>query len=107
MHARNADKVLPDPVGAEISVERPATICGHPSCWGSVGVPNLRTNHSCTRGWAQESEAGASMVKFDVTGNLGSPFLPISPKYTNCVKSSSWRAYLLPNQVWSRARRTG
>ena len=29
--ARNAVSVLPDPVGAQISVCSPATMCGHPS----------------------------------------------------------------------------
>src|SRR5512133_2368547 len=58
MQARNAARVLPEPVGAEIRVGRPARICGQPSIWGSVGVPNLRTNHSATRGCAQASVSG-------------------------------------------------
>src|SRR6185437_698686 len=66
MHARNAESVFPEPVGAEISVERPARIWGQPSSCGSVGVPNLWTNHSCTTGWAQASEVGISAVKFDI-----------------------------------------
>jgi len=56
MQARKAASVLPDPVGAEISVVRPARICGQPCSWGSVGVPNLRVNHSATSGWAQERD---------------------------------------------------
>ena len=39
MQARNAARVLPDPVGAEINVVRPARMCGQPCSWGSVGVP--------------------------------------------------------------------
>src|SRR6266853_6584652 len=54
MQARNAASVLPEPVGAEISVVRPPRMCGQPSSCGSVGVPNLLVNHSATRGWAQE-----------------------------------------------------
>src|SRR2546427_9482420 len=34
MQARNAARVLPEPVGAEISVVRPAKICGHPCSCG-------------------------------------------------------------------------
>ncbi len=50
MQARNAARVLPEPVGAEISVVRPARICGQPCSCGSVGVPNLAMNHSATKG---------------------------------------------------------
>src|SRR5207302_10283542 len=56
MQARNAARVLPDPVGAEIRVVRPVRTCGQPCSWGSVGVPNRRTNHSLTIGWAQSSD---------------------------------------------------
>lgn len=31
---------------------------GQPSIWGSVGVPNLRTNHSATSGWAHANVSG-------------------------------------------------
>ena len=41
-------------------VVRPARISGQPCSWGSVGVPNLPTNHSATSGCAQASEAGIS-----------------------------------------------
>jgi hypothetical protein len=54
MQARNAARVLPEPVGAEIRVVRPARMCGQPCSCGSVGVPNLFVNHSATSGWAQE-----------------------------------------------------
>ena len=52
MQARNAARVFPEPVGAEISVVLPARICGQPCSCGSVGVPNRPTNQSRTRGWA-------------------------------------------------------
>src|SRR5581483_5828059 len=57
MQARNAASVLPDPVGAEIRVVRPARMCGQPCSWGSVGVPNRRTNHSLTSGCAHSSDS--------------------------------------------------
>src|ERR1035437_2424641 len=62
MQARNAESVFPDPVGAEISVVRPARMCGHPCSCGSVGVPNFRTNHSATTGCAQASESGRDCI---------------------------------------------
>src|SRR5580704_9124215 len=60
MQARNAERVLPEPVGAEISVVRPASISGQPCSWGSVGVPKRATNHSATSGCAHDNEAGIS-----------------------------------------------
>ncbi len=60
MQARNAASVLPDPVGAEISVLRPARMGGQPSVCGSVGVPNRWTNHSRTIGWHQPSAVGTT-----------------------------------------------
>src|SRR5437763_1837221 len=63
MHARNAASVFPEPVGAEISVVRPARMCGHPCSCGSVGVPNFFTNHSCTTGWAQARESGMEDIR--------------------------------------------
>src|SRR5690348_6864927 len=63
MHARKAASVFPEPVGAEISVVRPARMCGHPCSCGSVGVPNRETNHSATRGWAQARDAGRDCIR--------------------------------------------
>src|SRR5215813_4433364 len=54
MQARKAASVLPEPVGAEINVVRPARMCGQPCSCGSVGVPNLEANHSATSGCAHE-----------------------------------------------------
>ena len=50
MQARKAASVLPDPVGAEISVVCPARMWGHPCSCGSVGVEKRAVNHSCTSG---------------------------------------------------------
>src|SRR5262245_48604180 len=60
---KNAARVLPDPVGAEISVVSPAKICGHPSSCGSVGVPNRATNQSRTSGCAHSRLAKGDLVE--------------------------------------------
>jgi hypothetical protein len=62
MQARKAARVLPDPVGAEIRVVRPARMCGQPCSCGSVGDPNRSTNHSATRGCAQASDSGRDCI---------------------------------------------
>ena len=54
MQARKAARVLPLPVGAEMSVLRRARMCGQPAICGSVGVPKRAVNHSRTTGCAQE-----------------------------------------------------
>src|SRR5215467_8588084 len=61
MHARKAASVFPDPVGAEINVVRPATMCGQPCSCGSVGEPNFARNHSATSGCAHANETGTSL----------------------------------------------
>src|SRR5579884_781165 len=53
MQIKNAARVLPDTVGAEISVVLPDRISGQPGSRGSVGDPNRLTNHSRTSGCAQ------------------------------------------------------
>src|SRR5881275_2607199 len=58
MHTRNAARVLPEPVGAEISVGVPARMLGHPQICGSVGVPNFLSNHSAVTGCAHDNTAG-------------------------------------------------
>src|SRR5208337_2679239 len=60
MQARNAARVFPEPVGAEMRVVWPARMCGQPCSCGSVGVPKRETNHSCTNGWAQAREGGTA-----------------------------------------------
>src|SRR5207302_8871539 len=80
MHARNAASVLPEPVGAEISVVRPAKMCGHPCSCGSVGVPNFWTNQSRINGCAQASEEGTECILNIVAGNRS--FAKYSPQDT-------------------------
>src|SRR5215469_12735203 len=62
MQMKNAASVLPDPVGAEISVVLPARISGQPCSCGSVGEPNRPKNHSATSGCAHESDTGISVA---------------------------------------------
>src|SRR5258708_7401841 len=52
MQMRNAARVLPEPVGAEMSVGRAARMAGQPSICGSVAEPNRERNHSWMMGWA-------------------------------------------------------
>ena len=48
--ARKAASVLPDPVGAAISVCRPAWIAGHACACAGVGAAKLRSNQAATAG---------------------------------------------------------
>ena len=50
MAARKAASVLPDPVGAAISVWRPAWIAGQAARCGAVGSAKLRPNQPATAG---------------------------------------------------------
>src|SRR5438093_1461931 len=52
MQTRNAARVLPEPVGAAISVSRPAAISPQPPACGRVGPSgNRRWNQIRTAGW--------------------------------------------------------
>src|SRR2546425_2546501 len=52
MHTRKAARVFPEPVGAAISVSRPAAISRQPPVWGAVGPSGkVRSNHVRTAGW--------------------------------------------------------
>src|SRR5215469_17096249 len=62
MQMKTAASVLPDPVGAEISVVLPARISGQPCSCGSVGEPNRPKNHPATSGCAHESDTGISVA---------------------------------------------
>ena len=50
MQTRNAARVLPEPVGAEMRVGSPRRMAGQPAICGSVAEPNFVVNHSCTTG---------------------------------------------------------
>src|SRR5580692_5140358 len=85
MHTRNAASVLPEPVGAAMSVAFRSTIDGHPAICGSVGVPNRPTNHSCTIGCAH------SIPRTPVP-NSNSPFIrPDYRRIANFVQRSGRR----------------
>ena len=49
-HDRNAASVLPDPVGARMSVDSPRTIAGHPARCASVAPAKTDWNHRRTGG---------------------------------------------------------
>ena len=52
MAMRNPARVLPDPVGAAISVSCPEAMAGHPWACASVGPPGNRCwNQAATAGW--------------------------------------------------------
>src|ERR1700735_3640780 len=63
MQARNAASVFPEPVGAQMSVVLSLRMWGQPCSFGSVGVPDLETNHSRTRGCAHSRPVGDGMAK--------------------------------------------
>src|SRR5258708_37653539 len=71
MQTKNAARVLPEPVGAEMRVGLLERMAGQPCSWGSVGEPNLLRNHSAVTGWAQASDAGISMAVGGATGAGG------------------------------------
>lgn len=56
MPHRNAVRVLPDPVGARISVCSPAAMAGHPSSWAWVGAGNEEENQARTGSENRSSE---------------------------------------------------
>jgi hypothetical protein len=63
MAARKAARVLPEPVGAAISVWRRAWMEGQPAAWGAVGSPCVRESHAATAGWNT-----ASMLSSNASG---------------------------------------
>src|SRR2546427_12684368 len=80
MQIRKAASVLPEPVGAEISVVFPARMCGQPCCWGSVGVPKRLTNQSRTSGWAHSRP--------EASGGTNSVSISLRPNYSAVVRNS-------------------
>ena len=51
MALRNAASVLPDPVGAAMSVWRPSRIAAQPRSCADVGAPSVSSNQRATSGW--------------------------------------------------------
>src|SRR5690606_26411612 len=56
--ARNAARVLPDPVGAEISVGTRRLIASHARSCTAVGASKARANHPATAGWSRSIPIG-------------------------------------------------
>ncbi len=50
MAYRNAARVLPDPVGAEMRTCSPEAIAGQACSWAAVGASKAPVNHSRVRG---------------------------------------------------------
>src|SRR5688572_6321417 len=61
MDHRNAARVLPDPVGAAISVCRPSRMSGQPSSCGGVAWPKRPRNQASTDGWKACDAPGSGM----------------------------------------------
>ena len=56
--ARKAASVLPEPVGARSSVERPSAIGGQPFTCAAVGEAKEASNQRRTAGWNAASGSG-------------------------------------------------
>src|SRR5262245_24231753 len=78
MQIKNAARVFPEPVGAEISVVWPARIRGQPSNCGSVEVPNRVTNQSRTSGCAHARPVRESVD----SGDAETASITLHPYYT-------------------------
>jgi hypothetical protein len=69
MPHRNAVSVLPEPVGARISVWSPLAMAGQPLSWASVGAGNEDSNQART-GAEKRSSAMGAMYGTGVTSRL-------------------------------------
>ena len=67
MPHRNAASVLPEPVGAQISVLAPAAIFGQPCAWAGVGAANEASNQRRTG--SENGSRGDSAVGFARVAN--------------------------------------
>src|SRR5690242_1499389 len=64
MAQRKAARVLPEPVGARMSVWSPAAMAGQPLAWASVGAPNVVSNHSRTAGEKGPSVSATTVARY-------------------------------------------
>src|SRR5262249_1562068 len=69
---RNAARVLPESVGAEMSTSPPRLISFQASCWTSVAWLNERLNHSWMSGWKFMRDQSSSLL--DVAAKLATLF---------------------------------
>ena len=68
MATRNADRVLPDPVGALTSVSAPARMAGQAPNWAAVGPPpNRPQNQARTAGWKSSSTPPGGALRLSVS----------------------------------------
>ena len=65
---RNAASVLPDPVGARISVWSPRAMAAQPSRWAGVGSSNVASNHARTAGEKTSSVTGTPYPQSRTSG---------------------------------------
>ena len=68
MPQRNEASVLPEPVGAQISVCAPEAIAGQPAAWAGVGASNDASNH--LRTGSEKGSRGDSWVADVLIANL-------------------------------------
>src|SRR5580658_5660076 len=64
--ARNAAKVLPDPVGAATSTLRPDWIAGHAWACAGVGASKVRVNHEATAGWKESRTLAIDLLALEI-----------------------------------------
>ena len=57
-------RVLPEPVGAAIRVERRWRINGHARAWAAVTVAKVLLNQALTAGWKPARALSAGMGRF-------------------------------------------
>ena len=94
---RNAASVLPEPVGARISVWSPRAIDAQPSRWAGVGSSNVASNHARTAGEKTSSVTGTPYSHPRTTGEppLGCghavPGPTVDEPCSRRSRSSSWR----------------
>src|SRR5580658_3021652 len=64
--ARNAAKVLPDPVGAATSTLRPDWIAGHAWACAGVGASKVLENHEATAGWKESRTLAIELLALEI-----------------------------------------
>ena len=70
-HHRNAASVLPDPVGAQMSVCSPAAMAGQPCAWAAVGAAKDAPNQSRVAGCEAASGAMSGAARRPVAARGG------------------------------------
>ena len=77
MAMRNPARVLPDPVGAAISVSWPEAMAGHPWACASVGPPGNRcSNQAATAGWNSKPTSANTLASAWIGEATASDYRP-------------------------------